>query len=80
MHPFPIPRAVYGTRVEAVFIIDSTGAIERVSFTAVNDRQYTRALMKSFRETRFRPAVREDGRPTRGYYLFRWDFGNMIDR
>ena len=71
--PLPLPRNFFG-KVEARFIIDARGAIERISFNSVPDREYTLRLLEAFRGFEFRPARRADGTPTRGAYPFTFDF------
>ena len=63
--------------VTAVYIIDARGAIESVAFTALDDREYTRKMMSAFQRTKFSPALKPDGSPTRGYYIQTWTLGPM---
>jgi hypothetical protein len=73
--PLPVPQSVLGSKISVLFIIDARGAIERITFAGPPDRQYTQALLKSFRTYEFRPATRLDGSPVRGAFLFSYDFG-----
>jgi hypothetical protein len=73
--PMPIPEALRGQSVTAAFIIDERGKIERLTLRALDDRTYTRKLMTELRRMNFRPAIKSDGTPTKGYYLLTWRLG-----
>ena len=72
--PTPAPPSMLGTFVEATFVIDPRGSIQHILISEPADREFGRRMADHFRQFRFRPAVRDDGTPTRGNYTFRWGF------
>lgn len=66
--PIPIPKALYGTSFYVGYIVSERGSIERVSMIVADVPAYTRDLLNEVRRATFRPAQKEDGTPTRGYY------------
>jgi hypothetical protein len=75
--PVPIPDRLRGQKFGAVFVIDERGGIESIMFTVLDDREYSRRLMTVLRATKFSPALKPDGNPSRGYYIQTWTLGPM---
>jgi protein TonB len=63
--PIPVPKELTGTAVVAFFDVDSTGRVLSVEFNPTRNRSYNSKLRDRLNETRFRPAVRDDGTPIR---------------
>ena len=65
MPPLPVPNRVKGTRIVAVFDVDSTGRVLAFDFTQTPDGGYNRKLREALSGFRFRPGTRADGTPVR---------------
>ncbi|MDF1501957.1 hypothetical protein [Roseisolibacter sp. H3M3-2] len=63
--PMPIPGKVKGTRMVAIFDVDSTGKVLSFEFTETRDGGYNRKLREVLNGFRFRPGTRADGTPVR---------------
>jgi hypothetical protein len=61
----PIPGKVKGTKMVAVFDVDSTGKVLSFEFTETRDGGYNRKLREVLGGFRFRPGTRADGTPVR---------------
>lgn len=76
--PFPPPKSALGTSYTATFIVDERGRIERITLTALEDRHYTRKVMTELRQTRFIPALKADGTPTRSVMVLKMNLPRTI--
>jgi hypothetical protein len=65
--PIPVPASVRGLSTTFLFVVDSTGRVERLSFVGLRDHDYDRRLVAAFRQTPFEPARKPDGTATRGF-------------
>jgi hypothetical protein len=74
MVPLPVPRNVRGSVLNVLFVTDERGAIERMSFLAVGDDEFSRRVVNALRQTPMSAALRTDGTPVRGYGLLRFTF------
>ena len=63
--PLPVPGKVKGTRLIAIFDVDSTGKVLSFEFTQTGDGGYNRKLREVLGGFRFRPGTRGDGSPVR---------------
>jgi hypothetical protein len=76
--PFPPPQSARGKSYTATFILDERGKIERITLTALDDRGYTRDVMARLRQTRFTPALKADGTPTRSVWVLKMNLPRTI--
>jgi protein TonB len=63
--PLPVPGKVRGTRLVAIFDVDSTGKVVSFDFTQTSDGGYNRKLREVLNGFRFRAGTRGDGTPVR---------------
>lgn len=63
--PLPVPGKVRGTRLVAIFDVDSTGRVLAFEFTQTRDGGYNRKLREVLGGFRFKAGHRVDGTPVR---------------
>jgi hypothetical protein len=72
--PLPYPKSVRGTKLLAVFDVDSTGKVLSFEFTETRDGGYNRKLREVLGGFRFRPGTRADGTPVRAKGQIAYEF------
>jgi protein TonB len=72
--PLPYPKSVRGTKLLAIFDVDSTGKVLGFEFTQTRDGGYNRKLREVLGGFRFRPGTRPDGTPVRAKGQIAYEF------
>ncbi|MGZ8469581.1 MAG: hypothetical protein ACXW61_08700 [Gemmatirosa sp.] len=72
--PLPYPKSVRGTKLLAIFDVDSTGKVLGFEFTQTRDGGYNRKLREVLNGFRFRPGTRPDGTPIRAKGQIAYEF------
>ncbi|GLC27608.1 hypothetical protein [Roseisolibacter agri] len=72
--PLPYPKSVRGTKLLAIFDVDSTGKVLGFEFTQTRDGGYNRKLREVLNGFRFKPGTRPDGTPVRAKGQIAYEF------